>query len=122
MMLGEKVVPVAVLQDGASCLQFLLVSSLPLLSSLFNMLEKNRIKQRDNSRVLLLVDNSMPFLTGMTIAKLWRTIEQEASVERKARIWLVTASNAEKTPELDGVLRKPVSLTSLHDVLKMKAL
>jgi CheY-like chemotaxis protein len=100
MLKRENVVPLAVLPDGGSAMHFLL----------------GRLKVRGGKRLLLLLDDSMPVLSGRTIARVCREIEKEYSV--KSRIWLVTASNVEQCEDVDGVLRKPVSMKALTDVLR----
>ncbi len=82
----------------------------------------------------MLLDNTMPMISGLTVAKIWRQIEDEgnkihfcqiffshflsqAGVAVKARIWLVTASNAIQSDDLDGILHKPVGINAITEIL-----
>ena len=44
----------------------------------------------------------------------------QAGVAVKARIWLVTASNAIQSDDLDGILHKPVGINAITEILYKK--
>ncbi len=108
-MLGTLgVVPAGVYADGASALQHLLQNSKQVA-------EGARSGAR---RTVLLLDNTMPVLTGVQVAELWRRFEAAAGAARPAKICLVTASHTAPTPHLDHVILKPLTLEGLRNALK----
>ncbi len=76
----ENNVPIALFSDGFGALQFLLVRRFCRQRCFF--LKKNFFQARlkseaKSSRLLVLLDNTMPGLSGLSTAKLWRAVEKE---------------------------------------------
>ncbi len=104
MLKRAGVVPVGVFGDGASALQYLLETS----------------KREEQKRTVVLLDNTMPIMTGIRMAELWRHFEQAINAPIRAKICLVTASNVAKTLHVDQVILKPLTMDALKSAITIE--
>ncbi len=98
-------VHVAVVEEGASALEYLLT--------------RTKGGQQSATRLLVLMDINMPVLNGRKASMLWRELEKALGVKVPAYIVAVSASHAGEVGEgsFDAVLPKPVRLNKLEEIM-----
>jgi CheY-like chemotaxis protein len=101
-MLAELGVQVKAFLDGASCLQYLIGAR----------------KLHPNRKMLVLLDNSMPGISGVDLCKVWREYETLAGLDSALlRICMISAAPIRPTKYFDETVVKPITRKMLSKIL-----
>ena len=76
-------------------------------------------QQEEGGRVLVLLDQVMPGLDGLSAARLLRQTEAALQTRHKTRIVMVSAAvHSLASPDVDGFMQKPVQMLKLEMIMR----
>ena len=76
-------------------------------------------QQEEGGRVLVLLDQVMPGLDGLSAARLLRQTEAALQTRHKTRIVMVSAAvHSLASPDVDGFMQKPVQMPKLEMIMR----
>jgi CheY-like chemotaxis protein len=101
-MLAELGVQAKLFLDGASCFQYMIGAR----------------KLHPDGKMLLLLDNTMPGISGVDLCKVWREYEQLAGLDSVLlRICMISAAPIRPTKDFDETVVKPINRETLSKIL-----
>ena len=76
-------------------------------------------QQEEGGRVLVLLDQVMPGLDGLSAARLLRQTEAALQTRHKTRIVMVSAAvHSLASPDVDDFMQKPVQIPQLESLIR----